>query len=280
MSENETDLAGLFGAVTQALRSQQAALNEADATNHNHGDHMVESFQIVTTALEQKRAALPAEQLAYASAQLEQSAASGSAQRYAARLRQAASQLEGQPGLTDSNALALVQTLLGESPSPTRSVLLRGKAKSGSGIGSLIAAGSAYLQAKKDGDSSLDALMKAVGAGGQSGKASPSAQSGGVVGQVLLEALSQMLGLDRPATKPKPKPKKPAAKPKPESKKPARKPAAKPKPKPKPEVKKPARKPAAKPTAKPAVKPKPGTKKPAAKPKPKPKPRSSAEGEG
>lgn len=272
MSENKINLAGLFGAVTEALRGQQAALNEADAENHNHGDHMVDSFKIITAALEQKQDAPPAEQLAYASAQLEQNAASGSAQRYVERLRQAAGQLAGQPDLTDENALGLVQALLGENPAPTRNVLLRGRAKSGSGIGSLIAAGSAYMQAKKEGDSSLDALMKAVGASGQSGKSSPSAKSGGVVGQVLLEAISQMLGIDRPATKPKPKPKKPAAKPKPESKKPARKPAAKPKPKPKPEAKKPAQKPAAKP------KPKPGAKKPAAKPKPKPKPRSSAEG--
>lgn len=62
MAEAEVDLAKLFSAVTRDLKGNQAALNQADAYNHNHGDNMVKNFKAITKALKEK----PLEALAQA----------------------------------------------------------------------------------------------------------------------------------------------------------------------------------------------------------------------
>jgi hypothetical protein len=41
MPQQEVDLTKLFTAVTKALKTEQASLNEADTYNHDHGDNMV-----------------------------------------------------------------------------------------------------------------------------------------------------------------------------------------------------------------------------------------------
>ena len=59
MSEQEVDLSKLFNAVTKALKTEQASLNEADSYNHDHGDNMVTNFKVITKALKQKQGASP-----------------------------------------------------------------------------------------------------------------------------------------------------------------------------------------------------------------------------
>ncbi len=72
MPENEVDLAKLFNTVTEALQGEKDSLNAADSVNHDHGDHMVENFKVISAALEQKRGSTPSEQLAFASEKLSQ----------------------------------------------------------------------------------------------------------------------------------------------------------------------------------------------------------------
>jgi hypothetical protein len=61
------DLATLFGSVTKQLAQNKESLNEADSYNHNHGDNMVQIFNLVQNAVA-KRSGKPVEdQLAYAS---------------------------------------------------------------------------------------------------------------------------------------------------------------------------------------------------------------------
>ena len=105
------DLVKLFGAVASNLGEQRETLNKADTYNNDHGDHMVEIFEVVTQAMKEKRNANPADQLAYASEILRRKQ-SGSAQVYANGFAQAAQQFQGQSVTTD-NAGMLVQTLLG-----------------------------------------------------------------------------------------------------------------------------------------------------------------------
>jgi len=45
---SEVDLASLFSTVTKTLQGNQAALNDADEFNHDHGDNMVENFKLIT----------------------------------------------------------------------------------------------------------------------------------------------------------------------------------------------------------------------------------------
>ena len=250
MPDPAIDLASLFQSVTAALSSQKDSLNQADTYNQNHGDHMVDNFQVITAALEKMRGASPSEQLAYASQKLGQSSTSSSAQAYSQGLARAANQLQGQPALTADNAMSLVQSLLGASEAAQPAT--RGKS-GGTPLGNLLAAGSAYMQAKQQGASALEAVMKAYLAGSTTNKPAHHSQSGQVVGGTLLESLSTLLG-GQPA-RPEPKPR-PASRPKPGSK-----PKAKPKAKPKPKT---AAKTKPRTTSK--TKPKPKT---AAKPKPK-----------
>lgn len=262
MSESEVDLAGLFNSVTEALKTEKDSLNDADRYNHNHGDHMVENFQVITSALEQKRGAPPAEQLAYASTVLGQSSNSGSARLYSEGLSRAADQFQGQPTITSENAMSLVQALLGgggeQMPSPPDSAA---EATRGTNLETLLTAGSTFMEAKEDGASPLEAILKAVMAGSQMSQSSHQSQSGQTVGSTLIGALGSILGGEKPKPKPKPKPKaKPKTKPKPKAatkSKPKAQAKAKPKAKPKPKT---ASKPKSQPKAKSKPKPKTGSK--------------------
>lgn len=112
MAEKSLDLASLFQAATQALGQNQSALNQADEYNHNHGDNMVETFRVITQAMEEKKNATPADQLEYASQLLRQKANSGSAQIYSQGLANAATQFQGKK-VNATNALDLISTLVG-----------------------------------------------------------------------------------------------------------------------------------------------------------------------
>lgn len=64
---NQIDLVKLFGAVANNMGNQRESLNQADTYNNDHGDNMVEIFEVVTQAVKEKKNADPADQLAYAS---------------------------------------------------------------------------------------------------------------------------------------------------------------------------------------------------------------------
>jgi len=111
MATKQVNLAKVFGTVATALASNRDTLNQADTYNHDHGDNMVEVFDVVAQAMKAKKGASPADQLAYASELLRQKE-SGSAKYYAGGLMQAAQQFTGKQ-VTPNNAMELIQTLLG-----------------------------------------------------------------------------------------------------------------------------------------------------------------------
>jgi hypothetical protein len=109
---NQLNLLNLFQTATTALTQNQQDLNQADTYNHDHGDNMVEVFNVITQAMQAKRGATPADQLAYASQLLRQKQ-SGSAQLYSQGLSQASKEFVGQKKITPNSAVQLVQTLMG-----------------------------------------------------------------------------------------------------------------------------------------------------------------------
>lgn len=112
-SSQSIDLAQLFSVAAQALAANQGALNQADAQSGNHGDHIVQTFQLITQAMNATQGKPPADQLAFASKQLSSHAkVSGSAGIYAKGLAQASQQMKGQSAVTPDLAMSLVQTLL------------------------------------------------------------------------------------------------------------------------------------------------------------------------
>ena len=206
------DLAQLFGAVTNSLGTQRETLNQADTYNNDHGDHMVEIFEVVTQAVKEKRNASPADQLAYASEILRRKQ-SGSAQVYANGFAQAAQQFQGQSVTTD-NAGMLIQSLLGGGQAPAApsqqaggagdllgSLLggLTGQPSQGQGatndgidIGDLLNAGMAFMNAKQQGSSTAEAAINALMSSSPLGQSSHRKESGALVANTLMQVLGSM----------------------------------------------------------------------------------------
>jgi len=207
MAANAIDLINIFSAVTKNLDQNKKALNEADTYNHDHGDHMVDIFKVVTQAMETKKNADPADQLAYASELLRQKSHSGSADLYASGLANAAKQFTGKQ-VTPDNALTLIQAMMGGAQPVSQaqpsaggnllgsllSGLSGGQSQTGQGIdaGDLLNAGMAFFQAKQSGDSNLEALVDAVVASTQVAGSAHRAQSGKLVANTILQMMSSM----------------------------------------------------------------------------------------
>ncbi len=54
------DMSALFGAAAKALAANKASLNQADAENHNHGDNMVQVFNMISQVIASQQGASPA----------------------------------------------------------------------------------------------------------------------------------------------------------------------------------------------------------------------------
>ncbi len=205
------DLSALFGVAAKALAANQQTLNQADAQNGNHGDNMVQMFNMLTQVMGEQKGAPPSQQLSRASQYLQQHATSGSSKVYAQGLAQAAQQLQGQKSVTPDNAMMLVQSLLGGGQpvqqqgggadllgsllgavTQSQQPQARQPQNDGLDVGDLLNAGMAFMNAKNQGQDNLQAGLSAVMAAGPLGQSSHRQQSGQVVGNALLQAISAM----------------------------------------------------------------------------------------
>ena len=207
MAQN-LDLSTLFSSVTQALTQKQDSLNEADTYNHDHGDHMVQIFDLIQTAVAKKSDEPVADQLAYASKQVEKKAESGSGKLYAEGLANAAKSFVGNE-LTPETVGVLVNSLLSvekpEEKQATGSDLLGGLLSSLTGGGStskedqkldmddLLRAGMAFFQSKQGGDSNMEAAMDALMAASPMGQTASRSQSGSLVASTLLSVAQSFI---------------------------------------------------------------------------------------
>lgn len=218
------DLSTIFKSVTEQLASQQSTLNEADTYNHDHGDHMVQIFNLVQKAVAQKAEQPVADQLKYASQVVEKQADSGSAKLYAQGLSNAAKNFSGadlqsntlgllvksllnveepQTKQQESNILgSLFSGLTGnlQEPEPKQEEndilgsLLSGftgnttasESDKNIGIDKLFKAGMAFYQSKQDGDSTTEALMGALLAASPLGQSSHRSLSGATVASAIM----------------------------------------------------------------------------------------------
>jgi hypothetical protein len=221
---NQVELSQLFGTVAAALAANRESLNQADPANHNHGDNMVEAFDLIAKTIRSQRTASPAEQLMEASRALGQRP-NGSAQVYARGLERASNQFQGQKFLTPENILLLIQLVMGltqkagqppATPSPQAAIgdligalLGAGRAApqaqqpseragapssspaaGGIDLGDLVGAGMAYMRAKQQGADEMTALSRALGAGSAMSGSEHRTQSGALVVNTLLQALA------------------------------------------------------------------------------------------
>lgn len=223
------DLSSLFNLATKALAANQTTLNQADSYNQNHGDNMVQTFNLITQTLTKNRSAAPSQQLAAASRALSQGQMSGSTAVYKQGLDQAAKQFQGQKAITADNAMTLIQALFGGAqqpqPSSTGADLLgsllgggqqqqpsspgadllgsllgggqataqsAGQQDAGIDMADLLNAGMAFLNAKQQGQSNLQAALTALISNGPMGQSPHRQQSGHLVANTLIQAIAGM----------------------------------------------------------------------------------------
>ncbi len=208
MASGQIDLASLFKQVSKAVAENQDSLNQADSYNHDHGDHMVEIFDVISQAMKEKKTSDPADQLEYAAQLLRQKSNSGSAKQYANGLNSAAQQLTGKE-LDAGSVVSMLSTILGSTTGTSSSSAgdsgdLLGSLISGLGgsssdsegldMGDLLNAGMSYMSAKKSGKSDLEAITGALISGSQYASGSSAhTQSTELVASTLLNALTGMM---------------------------------------------------------------------------------------
>jgi hypothetical protein len=183
----KVDLAKLFKTVATTMASNREQLNQADAQNHDHGDNMVEVFNLISQTMRSQRRAAPAEQLMQASRVLSGTQSGSEGMRVynglrpvpgqvltpenarAGQLLMGASQQEVPPLLPDRAAgrpLGLCgQPSLNAPAAASRPTASAGAAPTGLDLGSLLNAGMAFMNAKQGGGSDLSSLAQALSAG-------------------------------------------------------------------------------------------------------------------
>lgn len=230
MANNQIDLFSLFNQVTKTVKDNKTSLNEADSYNHDHGDHMVEIFEVITKAVKEKNNADPADQLEYAASLLRQKAKSGSGKLYAQGLNEAAKTMVGKD-LNAGSVMSMMQTILGAGEAPAKKPAASGdvlgsllgslagggktdansggmdlggllgaltgsetpNAQEGLDIGDLLGAGMSFLSAKQGGKSNLEAITGALVSGSQMATSPDREQSSQLVTSTLLKSLTKML---------------------------------------------------------------------------------------
>jgi hypothetical protein len=211
-STGQLDLATLFQTVAGALAENRTTLNQADSLNQNHGDNMVQIFEMISKAMQEKKNADPASQLAHAGQMLSKQK-SGSSQVYAQGLAQASREFKGQSQIDPQDVLRLLTTLMGGGQASTGrpsagtadalTSLLTGLGTAAAGsqarpdsseidLNDLLNAGMAFMNAKQQGSNNLQALVKALVSDSPLSQSDHRAQSGALVANSILQAISAM----------------------------------------------------------------------------------------
>ncbi len=155
----------LFALVTQTLSQHKETLNQADTYNHDHGDHVVEVFELVTQVAKEHPDAEPAEILALASQRLREQP-TGTARVYAETMAETAKSMQGKPLNVETIPL-LLQGLLGVQQ-PQESVQEQGGGGLADVLGGLLGGGQSQAPGEGQGQGDLlGGLMGALLGGGQ-----------------------------------------------------------------------------------------------------------------
>jgi len=176
--------------VTKTLAENKTSLNQADEQNHDHGTNMVQTFQTITNALNQKKTAAPSTALSYASQQVSKEANSGSAKLYAQGLAQAAQQVQGQKTIDPNMAMQLLQTLIGGGQSQAQPA---SQSTGGDLLGSLLGGLTGAQQAaQSSGGDLLGSLLGEFTGSGSTQAAGNNANNGLDMGDLLNAGMAFM----------------------------------------------------------------------------------------
>lgn len=176
MTEQNIDLLKVFTQVSKTLAKNKETLNEADSFNHDHGDHMVDTFQTITRAMKSQNGADPSQMLQVAAQALSQNANSGSAQLYSQGLQKAAQEFQGK-NVDAGSAMSLLQTLL-SAGQPTQQTAQQ-QSPMGNLLGSLLGGGQQAQASQPAGGDLLGSLLGGLTGSPQQQPSSGAGQAGG-----------------------------------------------------------------------------------------------------
>ena len=217
---SSVDLTVRFEAVAAVLVQEQDSLNRADDTNQDHGDHMVEIFQIAVRAASEKRGADLADAMQSASEQLRLLQGNGSAQVYARGLSLLAEQFRsrrvrleelvpyvqaylhpereqtrlhpeqtGEEERSKARSAEILKAMLSALADWERAESGQAEANGSLDMGYLFGVGMAYLQAKQRGGDRTQVLAETVVSASPLGRLPHRHRSGMLVVTSLLQAM-------------------------------------------------------------------------------------------
>jgi hypothetical protein len=219
MEDSVNNLARVFQAAADALSRQREVLNQADLANANHGDHMLEIFQVAVQAVHSLPLSSLPDALEQAYSLLVQLSDNASAQVYGRGLEQFGAALRRHQ-VEFVDLAAYVQHILkepsaggasaGQAASEDRGAvvlkaLVSGLAawgqvengqipsEKGVDVGYLFDLGIIYMQAKSRGGSRLDVLSDAAAAASPLSRVPHRLQSSKIAFRALLQAFSANL---------------------------------------------------------------------------------------
>ncbi len=182
-SSSTIDLLKLFQTAGKTVGSNRESLNQADEYNHDHGDNMVQIFNVITEAVKTKKSAEPADQLAYASELLRKQSQSGSAQLYSQGLANAAQKFQGKQ-VTKDNAVQLIQALLGGGQ-PAQAAQQPAANAGGADLLAALLGGGQPASGQPSSANAGAELLGALLGGGQASQASSSGSAADLLGALL-----------------------------------------------------------------------------------------------
>lgn len=206
---SKLELGSIFQSVTEQLAQNKDSLNAADSYNHNHGDHMVQIFNLVQNAVQEKSDQPVEEQLKYASQVVGQNADSGSATLYAQGFAKAAENMRGKE-LSPSAMSALLTGLLGaDKPTPTTQTSQKkslfgtllsslfgrqtsSQADQGFGLDDLLQAGMAIYQSQQDSGNSTQSALEALLSASPMGQSDHRKESGSIVASTIMNFVKSL----------------------------------------------------------------------------------------
>ncbi len=190
---SKLELGSIFQSVTEQLAQNKDSLNAADSYNHNHGDHMVQIFNLVQNA----------------SQVVGQNADSGSATLYAQGFAKAAENMRGKE-LSPSAMSALLTGLLGaDKPTPTTQTSQKkslfgtllsslfgrqtsSQADQGFGLDDLLQAGMAIYQSQQDSGNSTQSALEALLSASPMGQSDHRKESGSIVASTIMNFVKSL----------------------------------------------------------------------------------------
>jgi dihydroxyacetone kinase len=154
-------LVAIFEAITQNLERDQQSLNKLDRDDGDSGDNMVHNFKLVTNTLRKAtgrggQADIGAA-LGQAAQVLRDDGKGATAPIYASGFQDAATELKGKSSFSLDDLMPLLQALLGGMQKANSA-----KPGEGSMLDSIIPGVMAYMEAKNNGQSEMEAILSGL----------------------------------------------------------------------------------------------------------------------